>query len=161
MTEHAHKIAIQDTYGERFQHCWGCGPKNPDGLHLHTYPSEDGETTICQIKSDPQYTGGVPANLYGGMIAMIFDCHGTASAAWFNHHQKGLELTEDTVIGRYITARLEVDFKKPIPIDALITVTARPEKIGERKIIVNMEMEAEGVIRAKARMVAVGVKDDM
>ena len=27
-------IAIQDTYGERFQHFWGCGPKNESGLHL-------------------------------------------------------------------------------------------------------------------------------
>ena len=25
-------IAIQDRYGERFQHCWGCGPKNDLGL---------------------------------------------------------------------------------------------------------------------------------
>lgn len=161
MSTEKKKIAIQDTYGERFQHCWGCGPKNEHGLHLHSYPSEDGETSICQVMPDEQYTGGVPANLFGGMIAMIFDCHGTASAAWFAHHNKGLELTEDTVIGRFITARLEVDFKKPVPMDKLITVTAKAEEIGERKIIVTMEMESDGELRAKARMVAVGVKDNM
>ena len=60
---------------------------------------------------DDKFTGGVPQNLFSGMIAMIFDCHGTASAVYFNHKNKGLVLTEETVIGRYITARLEVDFK--------------------------------------------------
>ena len=108
-----------------------------------------------------QYTGGVPANLFGGMIAMMFDCHGTASAAWFAHKNKGLELTEDTVIGRFITARLEIDFKKPVPMNEEITVTSQVEEIGERKVIINMEMEAGEIVRAKARMVAVGVKDNM
>lgn len=155
------KIAIQDTYGDRFQHCWGCGPKNEQGLHLKSYPSDDGNKCICRFKPDSRYTGGVPANLFGGMIAVLFDCHGTASAAWFFHNHKGLKLTEDTVIGRFITARLEIDFKKPLSMNEEIRVISVLEEIGERKVIVNMEMEAGGLVRAKARMVAVGVKDDM
>lgn len=161
MTIDKNKIAIQETYGERFQHCWGCGPKNPDGIHLKSYPSEDGSQCIVTYKPDEIYTGGVPKNLFGGMIAMIFDCHGTASAAWFNHKNKGLELTEDTVIGRYITARLEIDYKKPTPMNEEIRVIATPEEITDRKVIVNMEMQAAGELRAKARMVAIGVKDNM
>ncbi len=161
MNTENNKIAIQETYGERFQNCWGCGPKNELGMFLKTYPHGDGQECICEIVPDERYTGGVPANLFGGMIAMIFDCHGTASAAWFNHQRKGLTLTKDTVIGRYITARLEVDFKKPVPMEKTIKVIAKPEEMGERKIIVSMEMEVEGEIRAKARMVAVGVKDTM
>ncbi len=154
-------IAIQDTYGQRFQHCWGCGTKNEEGLHLKSYPSEDGETVICKIVPDYKYTGGVPANLFGGMIATIFDCHGTASAAYFAHKEKGLELTEDTTIGRFITARIEVDFKMPVPMDTEVTVRARPLEITKRKVNLDMEMEADGKVRAKARMVAVAVKDDM
>lgn len=159
--ENTKKIAIQDTYGEKYQYCWGCGPKNDQGLHLHTYPSEDGEKCISQFVPDQKYTGGVPDYLFGGMIATVFDCHGTASAAWFNHKNQGLDLTEDTVIGRFITARLEVDFKKPAPMDEVITITSRAEEISEKKVIVNMEMEAGGILRAKGRMVAVGVKDTM
>ncbi|NLB99563.1 hotdog domain-containing protein [Jeotgalibaca porci] len=154
-------IAIQDTYGERFQNCWGCGPKNEQGLHLKTYPSEDGETCITQFEPDNQYTGGVPNNLFGGMIALVFDCHGTASAAWFAHKNKGLALTEETVIGRFITARLETDYKKPVPMDETITIRSSVEELSERKAIVRMKMEAGGVVRAEARMVAVAVKDDM
>lgn len=154
-------ICIQDTYGERFQHCWGCGPKNDMGLHLKSYPSQDGKSVTAKIIPDKMYTGGVPQNLFGGMIAMIFDCHGTASAAYFSHIDKGLEFDENTIIGRFITARLEVDFKKPTPMDKEITVTATAEEIGDRKVIVNMIMEADGEVRAKAKMIAVGVKDNM
>lgn len=161
MSNEKKRIAVQDTYGERFQYCWGCGPKNEEGLHLHSYPSEDGSKCLCRFLPEKQYTGGVPANLYGGMIAMLFDCHGTASAAWFAHHKKGLTLQEDTVIGRFITARLEIDFKRPVPMNQWITITATPEEIGEKKVIVQMVMEADGMVRAKARMVAVGVKDNM
>ena len=46
MTLETRKIAIQDTYGDRFQHCWGCGSKNELGLHLKTYPSLDGKECI-------------------------------------------------------------------------------------------------------------------
>ena len=154
-------IAIQDRYGERFQHCWGCGPKNDLGLHLKTYPSIDGETCISKIKLENQYTGGVPSNVFGGMIATIFDCHGTASAAWFAHHQKGLELTESTVIGRFITARLEIDYLSPSPIEDEIVVTSTLEELGERKAIIAMEMTVATKVRAKAKMVAVAVKDHM
>ena len=154
-------IAIQDRYGERFQHCWGCGPKNDLGLHLKTYPSIDGKSCISRIKLENAYTGGVPSNVFGGMIATIFDCHGTASAAWFAHHQKGLELTESTVIGRFITARLEIDYLSPSPIEDEIVVISTLEELGERKAIIAMEMTVATKVRAKAKMVAVAVKDHM
>lgn len=154
-------ICIQDTYGERFQHCWGCGPKNEMGLHLKSYPSEDGKSVIAKIIPDKMYTGGVPQNLFGGMIAMIFDCHGTASAAYFSHKKKGLDLDENTVIERFITARLEIDFKKPTPMNEEIIVSSKLIELGERKAIIEMQMSARGEVRAKAKMIAVKVKDNM
>lgn len=154
-------IAIQDVYGERFRHCWGCGPSNEHGMHLRSIPSEDGSKVICNVIPDKVYTGGVPNNLFGGMIAVIFDCHGTASAAYFALKDKGLELVPDMVIERFITARLEIDFKKPVPMGEVVTVTSEIEELGERKAIVVMEMVAQGEIRARAKMVAVKVKDTM
>ena len=58
-------------------------------------------------------------------------------------------------------AHLEVDFKKPVPMGEEINITSRVEEIGERKVVVAMEMEAAGEVRATAKMVAVGVKDTM
>ena len=155
------KIAIQDTYGERFQYCWGCGPKNEAGLHIKSYPTEDGKKVIARVKPGKAFTGGVPNNLFGGMIAMIFDCHGTASAAFYKHHAEGLDLTEDTVIERFITAHLEVDFKKPTPMDEEVEVEASLEELGERKAVVNMVLTCKDEVRAKAKIVAVAVKDNI
>ena len=154
-------ICIQDTYGERFQYCWGCGQKNDMGLHLKSFPSEDEKSVTAKIIPDKMYTGGVPQNLFGGMIAMIFDCHGTASAAYFSHKNKGLDLDENTVIERFITARLEVDFKKPTPMNEEILVSSNLVELGERKAIIEMEMTAKGEVRARAKMIAVKVKDNM
>ena len=161
MTEKTNKIAIQDTYGEKFQYCWGCGPKNKEGLHLKSYPGDDKNTCITEVKPKDFYTGGVPANLFGGMIAMIFDCHGTASAAYFNHINQGKKLRKDTVIKRYITARLEIDYKKPTPMGEVVKVIAQPLEISERKALISMQMYAKDELRAKAKMLAVAVKDDM
>ena len=92
---------------------------------------------------------------------MAFDCHGTASAAWFFHRAKGHSLTDGSSLKRFITARLEIDYKKPVPMGEEITVIAAADEIGERKVIVEMTLEAAGELRAKARMVAVAVKDNM
>ena len=52
----AKKISIQETYGERFQHCWGCGPKNDKGLHLKSFPSDDKKTVRAKIIPNEMYT---------------------------------------------------------------------------------------------------------
>lgn len=77
------------------------------------------------------------------------------------HIDKGLEFDENTIIGRFITARLEVDFKKPTPMNEEIEVIAELEELGERKIIIRMKMTAKEEVRAKAKMIAVKVKDNM
>ena len=153
--------AIQDTYEERFAHCFGCGRENEKGLHLRSYPSEEGDKCVMRFTPDSCFTGGIPGNLYGGMTAMLSDCHGTASAAWFFHRNKGMTLDDGSKLKRFITARLEIDYKKPVPMGEEVTVTAVSEEIGERKVIVGMTLEAAGAVRAAAKMVAVAVKDDM
>jgi hypothetical protein len=73
--------AFQDYYADRFSHCYGCGRLNPDGLQLKSY--WDGDETIARFTPRPEQSGGVPNHVYGGLIASLLDCHGTASAAAF------------------------------------------------------------------------------
>ena len=54
-----------------------------------------------------------------------------------------------------------MDFKKPVPMNEEIIVISTLEELTERKAIINMTMEVAGEVKAKARMVAVGVKDNM
>ncbi len=152
--------AIQETYGEAFQYCWGCGPKNDQGLHLQSYPAADQKSCVAHFTAAEIYSGGIPDYLFGGLVAMLFDCHGTASAAYFSHVNKGLDFNEKTVIGRFITAHLEVDFKKPTPLGTELTITGRPETIGERKVVVRLELAAGGELKATAKMVAVAAKSE-
>ena len=91
-------IAIQDTYEERFAHCFGCGAKNEKGLHLKSYPNEEGDKCVLTFTPDECFTGGIPGNLYGGMTAMAFDCHGTASAAWFFHRSMSMKETKNGIL---------------------------------------------------------------
>jgi len=155
------KIAIQDTYEQRFKHCWGCGADNPDGIQLKSYPTEDGEHCIAKYTPADKYTGGVPNNLFGGIMATLFDCHSTASAAWFNLRNKREELTEDTVIERYITARIEVDFVKPVPMNTELTVCSTLEELTDRKAIIRTTLEFDGEVGAKAKVIAVKAKKNM
>lgn len=158
MTE---KIAIQDRYGERFQHCWGCGAKNEEGLHLKSYPSPDGSGCETRITPDQRFTGGVPANLFGGMIASLFDCHGTASAAWFFLKEQGGSLETSETIQRFITAHLEIDFKKPVPMNREIRICSRLLELSARKVILEMELTVKEMLCARAKMVAVAAKKEM
>lgn len=73
--------AIQDYYPEEFAHCYGCGYANPKGMHLKSYV--EGDKTVARFTADAGLSGGHPGNAYGGLIASLLDCHGTASAAAF------------------------------------------------------------------------------
>ncbi len=146
-------IAIQDRYGERFQHCQGMWSKNDLGLRL--YPSVDGSSCISRIKAECLYWWS-SFKCLGGMIATCTIAM-VASAAWFAHHQKGLE-RRNQLIGRFITARLEIDYTQSSPIEDGV-VTSTLEELGEES---NCAMEMTVILKSvpKPEMVAV-LKDHM
>lgn len=147
------KIAIQDCYSSDNAHCWGCGKDHPSGLHLKSYLLEDG-SCVMEHTPDALYTGGVPENLYGGYIAMLFDCHGTGSAAAFYHHAQQKNIGEGN-LDRFVTAHLEVDFKRPTPLNIMLKIVAHLEEVTPRKVVLRMALYAEEQLTAEAKMVAV------
>ena len=64
-------------------HCWGCGPDNPDGLHLRSRWQGDEAVAVWQPR--PEHMAGPRHILFGGIIAALIDCHSicTAYAAAF------------------------------------------------------------------------------
>ncbi len=149
--------AFQDFYPERFSHCFGCGKSNPHGLHLKSY--WDGEDTIARFTVGPQFSGGVPDNVYGGMVASLLDCHGTASAAAFAYRAAGREMGDDGVPMRFVTASLKVDFLRPTPIGVELVVQGRQGKIDGRKVQVFLSLSANAVVCAKGEMLAVQFRE--
>jgi acyl-coenzyme A thioesterase PaaI-like protein len=152
-----HMLAFQDHYPDRFSHCFGCGKNNPHGLHLKTY--WDGDGALTRFTPSPIYSGGVPEHVYGGLIAALFDCHGTASAAAFAYRAEGREMGDGQPILRYVTASLKVDFLRPTPQHVELVLRARLLSLEGRKVKLEMELSADENVCAKGEMLAVRFKE--
>ncbi len=85
---------------------------------------------------------------------MLFDCHGTASAAGFYLAAHQIPLSCET-LDRFVTAHLEVDYLRPTPMNCGLKVVARPLEVTDRKAILEMELWAGEEKTAIAKMVAV------
>ncbi|MFS8931714.1 PaaI family thioesterase [Cupriavidus taiwanensis] len=151
-SEHA-DVWIQKDYSPENSHCYGCGVANPHGYGLKTYLT--GTETVSRFTPDAMYSGGVPGNVYGGMIASLFDCHGTASAAAF-HRQHSDDPSGP--LGRFVTASLHVNFLAPTPQAQELTVSGVLKAIDGRKVWVDMTLRAGETICATAEMLAIALR---
>lgn len=149
--------AFQDCYPERFSHCWGCGKDNPRGHHLKSY--WDGEETVARFTVPPEYSGGVPGHVYGGMVASLLDCHGTASASAFAYRAAGREMGDGGEFMRFVTASLKVDYLRPTPIGVELEVRGRLLGIDGRKVQVALSLNAAGQACARGEMLAVQFRE--
>ncbi|MDR1889705.1 MAG: PaaI family thioesterase [Zoogloeaceae bacterium] len=145
--------AFQDYYPDRFSHCFGCGRNHPQGLHLKTY--WDGDGTLTRFTPPALYSGGVPEHVYGGLIAALFDCHGTASAAAFAYRAEGREMGDGQPALRYVTASLKVDFLRPTPQHVELALRARLVHHEGRKVRLEMDLSAGDNVCAKGEMLAI------
>lgn len=142
--------AIQDLYDEEYSHCYGCGRNNPDGLHLKSF--WEGEECVCRHTPKPQYSGGVPGFLYGGMVASLIDCHGAATAAAAKARESG------EPVGRFVTASLTVNFVKPTPQGIELEVRGKATEIQGRKVWVDLNLFAAETLCATGRVLMIQLK---
>lgn len=145
--------AIQDYYPEEFAHCFGCGYANPKGLHLKSYV--EGNMTVARFTADASLSGGHPGNAYGGLIASLLDCHGTASAAAFAYRERARAFGDDLPAIRFVTASLKIDYKRPTPLGVELVITGELVSLKDRKAIVALSLTADGKECATGEMVAV------
>lgn len=148
--------AFQDLYPDEFSYCYGCGRKNTEGHHLKSY--WDGDETVARFTPAPFHTGGIPGNVYGGLIASLLDCHGTASAAADAFKAEGREMGTEPPM-RFVTAALSIEYVKPTPIGVELEVRATIEEVAERKVILALSLSAGGAVCATGRMVAVKLRE--
>ena len=149
--------AFQDHYPDRFSHCYGCGKSNPDGHHLKSY--WDGQETIARFTVPAEFSGGVPDHVYGGMVASLLDCHGTASAAAFAYRAAGREMDDGGPFMRFVTASLTVDFLRPTPIGVELVIRGQLRGIEGRKAQVSLTLSAGDQVCARGEMLAVQLRD--
>ncbi|MDR1350593.1 MAG: PaaI family thioesterase [Zoogloeaceae bacterium] len=150
--------AFQDYYPDKFSHCFGCGRLHPQGLRLKTFWDEaDPDSTLTRFTPAPLYSGGVPEHVYGGLIAALFDCHGTASAAAFACRAEDRPFAR---LIRYVTASLNIDFLRPTPQNTELILRARLLEHSGRKVRLAMDLTAAGQTCARAEMLAIRFREE-
>lgn len=148
--------AFQDYYPENFNHCYGCGQLNPDGLQIRTF--WDGEETVSRYTPRAYHTA-IPGYVYGGLIASLIDCHGTGSAAAAAYRNEGRAM--DTLPAhRFVTASLEVKYLKPTPLGPELELRGRIAEVKGRKVIVEIDLRAGDMICAQGRVHAVEIPEN-
>jgi len=138
-------------------HCFGCGAHNAGGLRIKSYWSGANEAT-CRFIPQPHHCSGPTKYVNGGIVSTIIDCHGVCTAMAKAYVSAGRAIGSGEPM-TFVTGRLEVNYKKPVPIDREMVVKATITEIGARKTIVMCEVFAGDELCADARVIAVNVGD--
>ena len=128
--------------GERFRPhnaaCLGCGDV-PGGLHVEAWAADEGLGVRCRLWARAEHQGG-PGVLHGGIIMTALD--------------ECLGFVPPLVARSAVTARLETDFRSPVPIDRELWVLAHLEgTVGRKHFVAGVaHLDApDGPVAAQAR----------
>ncbi|MDD7965982.1 PaaI family thioesterase [Actinomycetospora lemnae] len=137
--------------GERttshYEGCRGCGDV-PGSLRVRSWVGDDGVSVVSRFDVLEEHQGA-PGLLHGGMLMTAFDdALGTAYT----------QVTRSAV-----TARLETDFRRPVPVGTTVWLRSRVDARVGRKIYVSGEarlgaLDGEVVGTARALFLKVGVE---
>jgi len=130
-----------------FKHCFGCGELHPTGLHLVAHVGKGADITAEFIVTENHQ--GAPGLAHGGLLSLAFD-EALGKLMWL-------------LRAPAVTARLETDFLKPVPIGTRLHITARITGQVNRKVYSEAEgrlggPEGEIAVKAASLFVIVPMK---
>ncbi len=128
------------TIDERAKNCFGCGPDNPQGLHLafSTDTSVPGHPTATAHFQLDQLHEGPPGYVHGGIIATLMD----EAMSKINRPLNVLA----------VTRHMEVDYLRPVPLYQPLTVTSRHVQREGRKLFHRAEiLSPDGTVLARGK----------
>ena len=101
-----------------FAHCFGCGEKHPTGLHLVAHVGDAMNITAEFVVSENHQ--GAPGLAHGGLLSLAFD-EALGKLMWL-------------LRAPAVTARLETDFMKPVPMGSKLFISAEITGQVSRKV---------------------------
>jgi acyl-coenzyme A thioesterase PaaI-like protein len=110
--------------------CWGCGD-NATGIHLPQPTEEGGAEYEATFRFDERHQGG-PGIVHGGLVAAALDEACGLLATWHRFPT--------------VTARLSVRFRRPVPINAELTVRSRVTSTRGRRIEIVSTLKSEEIL---------------
>jgi acyl-coenzyme A thioesterase PaaI-like protein len=131
--------------------CFGCGPKNEQGLRIRSFEANDG-TVIAEWQPGAKHEA-FDGFVNGGIIGTLIDCHSNWTAIAALLERSGASEAPSTV-----TAEYAVRFRRPTPSDRPLRLVGRAVEIADDRATVETTVEVDGVATAtgRATFVAVG-----
>ncbi len=130
----------------RTNHCFGCGPDNPQGLHLHfdidsTDPANITATATVNLS---RLYEGPPGYIHGGIIATLMD-------EAMGKLNRPLNLVA-------MTRHLAVDYLRPAPLGTALTLIGQHLSCQGRKLHHAAELRhPDGTVLARAKGLFVAI----
>ena len=151
----ARPIAFQDRLSHN--HCYGCGPNNPNGLRVKSYWSGE-DQSVAHFTPLPYHCAGPKHFVNGGVLATIIDCHCICTAMAAAYRDADREIGGEPGL-HYATSKLELEYLRPTPIDAELAVEARIIGRTERTYVLSCTLAARGKPCVSARVEAIRVPE--
>jgi len=122
----AESVTAAPTKQPNSLNCFVCGVENPVGLHLAFYEQPGGEVT-CDVTLPERYQG-YPGVVHGGIVASMLD------------EIAGRAAMQGNVERFMMTAKLEVRYRKPVPIGQPLRLVGRLDHRRGRLTVVQGEI---------------------
>ncbi len=134
------ELSIQERYFADTV-CFGCGPKNDQGLRIRSLPVPDGDGVVATWEPQPHHVAA-PGVLNGGIVGALLDCHSVA-AVYAKTRGPG-----DHADGWWATAEYAVKLLRPTPSDAPLELHARVVELTDTEALTEARLESGGKLRA-------------
>lgn len=105
---HPKSPATGSVIPSHFKHCFGCGELHPTGLHLVAHVGEALDITAQFTVTENHQ--GAPGLAHGGLLSLAFD-EALGKLMWL-------------LRAPAVTARLETDFLRPVPMGSVLYISA-------------------------------------
>lgn len=105
---HPKAVPVGQEIPSHYDRCYGCGGRHPAGLHMRVVAGELNVHAEFEVTDMHQ---GAPGLAHGGLLSTAFD-EALGALNWL-------------LLVPAVTARLEVDFRKPVPVGSVLHIDAR------------------------------------
>ena len=149
--------SLQERYAPK-NVCWGCGPANPDGLHIRSFPKNSDESqvsgeVVAEWRPEKKYEAFAGV-LNGGVIGTLLDCHCNWTAAYHLMKRAKADRPPCTV-----TAEYAIKMMRPTPTKDSVFLSARIVDLTDVRAVVEGTLSAGGKTCATCRGIFVAVNE--
>lgn len=117
------------TIDERAGHCFGCGPANPQGLHL-TFVVDMAAISASATVNLTHMHEGPPGFIHGGILATLMD--------------EAMSKLSRPLRVLAVTRHMEVDYLRPAPLGKDLLLTSQHIRRDGRKLFHTAELTEPG-----------------